>query len=131
MRLVDDINLETIASGPIAEIFDDHARVIDFPVGRAIDLHNIERASLANLCTGCTFTTWLWRRSFVTVQTTGQNPGGCGLADSSDTGEEKRVCHSAASQRLVKCLCDMFLADQFCESIGAPFPGEYEMMSGR
>ena len=44
MRLIDDVNLETIARGPVAEILDDGARVVDLAIGRAVDFDNVERA---------------------------------------------------------------------------------------
>src|SRR5208283_563714 len=40
MSLVDDVNLEAIARGPVAEILDDRAGVIDLTIGGTVDFGN-------------------------------------------------------------------------------------------
>ena len=63
MRLIDNVNLEAVARGPIAEILDDRARIVNLAISRAVDFGNVERAAGANLDTGGAFAAWLRRRT--------------------------------------------------------------------
>ena len=100
MRLVDNVNLEAVARRPVAEIFDDRARVVDLAVGGAVDFDHVERAAAANLDARRAFAARLRGRPLLAVQASRENPRRGGLADAANPGEQKRVRDSAALQRL-------------------------------
>ena len=127
MRLVDDVNLEAIARGPVAEVLDYRAGVIDFAIGGAVDFGNIERAAGANFETSGAFAARIRSRTGRTIEASREDARGGGLTDPANSGEQKRMRDSAALQRLGQGSGDMLLADQLAEAFRTPFASEHEM----
>ena len=129
MRLVDNINLEAVARRPVAEIFDDRARVFDLAISGAVDFVHVERAAGANLDARRAFAARLRGRPLFAIKASRENPRRRGLADAANPGEQKRVRNSAALQRLAERARHVLLADQLREAFGPPFAREHEMGS--
>ena len=127
MGFVDDVDLEAVACGPVAQVFDNCAGVVDFAVGGAVDFNHVERATLANFDTGRAFAARVGGRPFFAVEAAGQDTRGGGFADAADAGEEKGMRDPAALQGLAERASDVLLADQFGEAIGAPFARQHQM----
>src|SRR5258708_1788554 len=102
MRLVDNINLEAVARGPVAEILDYRARVLDLAVSGAVDLVHVERAAAANLDACRALATRLRGRAFLAIQTSRENPRRRRFANTANPGEQKRVRDSAPLKRLAE-----------------------------
>src|ERR1022692_3990217 len=127
MGLVDDVNFEAIARGPVAEIFDNRAGVIDLAIGGAIDLGNIKRASGADFDTRGAFAARIRSRPGRAIEASCEDTRGGGFADPANSGEQKRMRDSSALQRFGQSFGDVFLADQLAEAVGTPLTGEHEM----
>ena len=127
MRLVDNVNLEAVARGPVAEIFDDRAGVLDLAISGAVDFIDVERAAAANLDARRAFAARLRGRALLAIQASRENPRRRRFADAANPGEQKRVRDSAALQRLAERARHVLLADQLREAFGPPFAREYQM----
>src|SRR5579862_5416637 len=102
MRLVDNVNLEAVARGSVAEIFDNRARVFDFAVGGAVDLVDVERAARANLDARRTFAARLRGRPLLAVKASRENPRRRCFAHAANPSKQKRVRDSAPLERLAE-----------------------------
>src|SRR5262245_35159249 len=110
MDLVDHEHLVAIPGGANGEVADDDfADVVDAGVGCRVDLEHIEIAPLGNLDAGLALTTRIRSRAVHAVQRTRQNPSGRGLADASRAGKDKRLCETAAAERVAKRRGDVLL----------------------
>ena len=127
MRFVDDVNLEAIARGAVAQVFDNRARIIDLAVGCAIDLDYVERAAGPDFLTCSALSARLGRRALLAVETARKDARGGGLADAANPGEQKRMRDASALERLDQCVGDVLLTDQLGEALGAPLAGEHQV----
>ena len=127
MGFVDDVDFEAVARRPVAQVFDNRARIVDLAVGGAVDFDHVERASLANFDTGRAFAARLGGRPFFAVEAARQDARGGGFADAADAGEEEGVRDTAALQGLAERAGDVLLADQLGEALGAPFARQHQM----
>src|SRR5581483_4122518 len=131
MGFVDDVDLEAVASGAIAEVFDDRARIIDLPVRRAVDLAYVEGAPGADFDAGGAFAARFGGRPLLAIEASRENSRGRGLADTADAGEEEGMGDTPALERLAEGARDVFLSHQLREALGAPFAGQDEMRGRR
>src|SRR5580704_18078957 len=115
MRLVDDVNLEAVARGPVAEVLDDRAGVIDLAISRAVDFRNVERASGPNLDARRAFAAGVGSGTALAIKASREDARRSRLADAADPGEEERVRDTPALHRLGQGAGDMLLADQLAE----------------
>jgi hypothetical protein len=96
MRLVDDKNLIPVSRRRQGDRFDDDfTHVIDTRMRRGVHLENVKRRRIRNFPARRAIVTWLWGRTFHTIQGFGQDTGRRRFPATAGAGEEIGVVNAA------------------------------------
>jgi len=115
VRLVEDEDLEAVASGSEDGTLPKVARVVDTVVARGVDLDDIERTATvtAEFDAAVAHSTRGVGRALRTVEAAGKDASTRGLAASTRPTEEIGVVHTVGAQRGAERIGHLRLADEF------------------
>src|SRR5262245_7186696 len=127
MGFVDDVNLEAVTRGPVAQVFDDGARIVNFAIGGAVDLADVERTAGPDLAARDAFAARLRGGATLAVEAARQDARCGGLAHPANPRKQESMRDAAAFQRLAQRASDVLLADQLGKAVGTPFASQDQM----
>src|SRR5262249_14490502 len=91
MGFVDDVNLEAVTRGPVAQVLDDGARIVNFAIGGAVDLADVERTAGADLAARDAFAARLRGGATLAVEAARQDARCGGLADPANPRKQESM----------------------------------------
>ncbi|MCW0438786.1 hypothetical protein NB723_003750 [Xanthomonas sacchari] len=127
VHFVDQVDLELAARGHVLRVLDHFAHVVHAGVGRSVDLQQIDVAAGVDVQAGRALAARVGAGALLAVQRLGEDARDGGLADAAGAGEQERVVHPAAVQRVGERADHMLLPHQLGETLGAPLAGENEI----
>jgi hypothetical protein len=134
MDFVDDEDLGAGVGGLVLDHLADSIDIVDQPVGRAVDLENVDRAplmdGLAELAGTLPVGARMGRRPVGAVQGLGQDAGHGRLACPPDAREQIRLGDAARGDGVLNGANDGQLPDDLLELPGPVFPREYLVRHG-
>ena len=118
---------ETRRGGLVAHVLDDLADLVDAPVRGAVDLVDVEGASLVDLRATGTLVARRGRGSVEAIQGLGQDARGAGLAHAADPGEQVAMGDAAALDSVGEHTGDVLLPHHVRKALGTPLTGQDEI----
>ena len=116
--LVDDVDLALALGRHVARALAQRAHVVDAGVGRAVDLHHVDRSPLGDLTAEVARAAGVRGRPLGTAQRLGQDAGRAGLAHAARAGEQEGVMHALLRDGVGQRARDVLLPDQLVEALG-------------
>ncbi len=124
MNLVDVVDLEAAVGGGVVSRFAQFANFVDSTVGGAIDLEDVEGASLRDLDADVLVGIEVDPGTVRAVKGLGEDAGGGGLARAAGADEEVGMGEALAGDGIAQGGHHMILAEDVLEGPGAVFAGE-------
>ncbi len=135
MDLVDDIDLVAGRGWRIAHAVDQLADVVDAGMGRSVHLQDVDMPALRDRDARIAAAAGLGRGLALAVladavERAGDDPGGRGLADAADPGQQECMRDPASAQRIAQGADQGVLADQLGETLRPVGPGQDPIDTG-
>src|SRR5258708_2161160 len=126
MRLIQNVNLEAVASGAIPGGLTQFANFIYTPVGGRVNFDYVYRIAGANLCARITNAARLRHRILrrTAIQGHSQNTRDSGLPNSAMSAKNVAVRRASLLDRIFQRAGDVLLSDHLGESLRTIFAGE-------
>ena len=121
VHFVDEVDLVAAARRRVLHVVEELTGVIDLGARCGIHFQKIDESAGINLAAGRAFPAGLGRDALLAVQAFRKNPRDGRLADAARAGEEKRVMHAAARQRIDERASHVLLPHELGEFLRAPF----------
>ncbi len=124
VNFVEHDDLVAIARRPVLQALGELAHLLDFRVGRGVDLEHVHVGALGDLLAGRALVARPVRGATLAVERLREDARGGRLADAADAGEEIRLRDASLAQRVRQRRHDGLLADERREVLRAPLAGE-------
>ena len=122
--LVNDVDLVSVAGGPVGDMLPELADVVHPGAGGPVDLDHVHRARGGDLPAGGALAAGGGGRALFAVQGLGHDSGQGGFPDAPGPGEDIGMVDPPGLDRVGQGAGDVVLAHQFLEGLGAPAAGE-------
>src|SRR6184192_1562222 len=119
--LVDEVHLVAAARRGVLHVVEELAGVVDLRARGRIDLDEVREASGVDLEAARTDAARLGPHTGLAVEAFGEDARDGGLADAARAGEEKRVMHAAALERVDERAAHVLLPRELGELLRSPF----------
>ena len=124
MDFIDDIDFKLSAGGGVRDAFPKFLDAFDASIGGAVDLQDVEAATLLDLFADIVVWVEVSFWAFGAVEGFGEDAGGGGFPDSARADKKKGVGQTTLGNGVGQGTDDMILADKLRKGARAVFAGE-------
>ena len=131
VHFVDEVHLVPAPSRCVLHVVQELARVVDLGARRRVYFDQIDEASLIDLPAARAHSAGLGAHADFAVQALRENTRDGRLADAAGTGEQKRVMHAVAVERICERAAHVLLSDHFGEASWPPLARQSQITHRR